>query len=178
MAISQAILRTKATRYSEDSSSIPLTANYSSPFTKGLSAFLCHSHKDERLVKGLLVIFKEAGVNIYIDWKDHTMPNKPNKDTAEKIQKQIKKADIFLFLATANSKASRWCPWEIGYADSSNKNIYIVPTEDAEGCYGNEYLELYPNIDKGTYNKDGRIGYCLCQPNAKTGFAISNRNLQ
>lgn len=46
------------------------------------------------------------------------MPERPNKETAQRIQGKIREIDYFLFLATENSGASRWCPWEIGYADS------------------------------------------------------------
>jgi hypothetical protein len=114
------------------------------------SVFLCHSHKDETIVKGLLVLFEEAGVDLYIDWKDHTMPDVPNVETARKIQDKIKGCDQFIFLASANSKASRWCPWEIGYADSSKRSIFIIPTYDYRDTYGNEYLDLYPRIDVGS----------------------------
>jgi hypothetical protein len=115
------------------------------------SAFLCHSHRDEELVKGLLVAFEEAGVDLYVDWKDHTLPDIPNVETAQKIQSKIKGCNLFLFLATANSKVSRWCPWEIGYADASSRLIYIIPTSDYQDSYGNEYLELYPRIDSCSY---------------------------
>lgn len=148
MSISQRSLLEKAARFQE-------------PFLKGKqiletgalrkSAFLCHSHRDEELVKGLLVDFNEVGINLYIDWKDHTLPDTPNVETAQKIQSKIKSCDLFLFLATANSKASRWCPWEIGYADASSKHIYIVPTSDDQTSYGNEYLGLYPKIDEGVH---------------------------
>jgi hypothetical protein len=114
------------------------------------SAFLCHSHQDETIVKGLVALFQEEGIDLYIDWKDHTMPETPNAETAKKIQDAIRGRDLFLFLATANSKASRWCPWEIGYADSSGRKIYIIPTADGAGSYGNEYLQLYAKIDEGS----------------------------
>jgi hypothetical protein len=45
---------------------------------------------------------------------------------------------------------SRWCPWEIGFADGKKTldRIAIVPTQDNYGqFYGNEYLNLYNKID-------------------------------
>ena len=174
MAISQSTLRSKAESYSRYSIKY---AFESYNFSKKKSAFLCHSHKDEELVKGLLVIFEEAGLDLYVDWQDHSMPETPNGDTARKIQEKIKSSDVFLFLATVNSKASRWCPWEIGFADSSQKGIYIIPTADGYGTYGNEYLELYSHIDAGTYKIDGRLGYFMSKPGELTGYAISNSNI-
>lgn len=82
------------------------------------TAFLCHSHKDQELAKGLQVLLKENGWDVYIDWEDNEMPSSPNKETASKIKSKITTTDWFLFLATSNSTQSRWCPWEIGYADS------------------------------------------------------------
>jgi hypothetical protein len=176
MPIRQSVLREKAIRH-VNFSGIGLESLNEKKASTNRTAFLCHSHKDEVFVLGLIAIFEEAGVDLYVDWKDHSMPETPNEETARKIQDRIHKADIFLFLATANSKASRWCPWEIGYADSSNKGVYIIPTSDNYGSYGNEYLDLYPKIDAGTYKKDGKPGFFKTEPKATTGYAISNQNV-
>lgn len=113
------------------------------------TAFLCHSHKDDDLAKGLQVLLKENGWNIYIDWQDSAMPIRPNRETAKRIQQKISDSDWFLFLATPNSMSSKWCPWEIGYADSKKSvtKIAIIPTvENSGNWYGNEYLQLYSQI--------------------------------
>ena len=111
-------------------------------------AFLCHSHKDVDLVKGLVVSFREKNVDLYVDWLDTSMPDTPNKETAVKLQLRIKQADMFLFLATRNSMSSRWCPWEIGYADGIGKVPHILPTVDQYSVtHGSEYLGLYPRVD-------------------------------
>ena len=78
------------------------------------------------------------------------MPPEPDQKTAESIKQKINALDWFLFLATPNSIASRWCPWEIGYADSQKKHekIFLIRTSDNQGrWYGNEYLKLYREID-------------------------------
>lgn len=119
-------------------------------------AFLCHSHKDEELALGLQALLRESGWNLYIDWQDTQMPDKPNRTTAEKLQARIRSSDYFLFLATGNSTASRWCPWELGYADGARpyERILIVPTTDDMGhLHGSEYLELYQHIDGSTLGK-------------------------
>lgn len=171
MAISQSILRTKAASYT-----LTKVMSEGYTFSAKKSAFLCHSHKDEELVKGLIVIFEEACLDMYVDWRDHSMPETPNGVTARKIQEKIKSSDVFLFLATANSKASRWCPWEIGFADSSKKGIYIIPTVDGGGTYGNEYLQLYPKIDTGSAGE--RSGYAIFQPGKDKGAWVSNSELR
>ena len=113
------------------------------------TAFLCHSHHDKAMAEGLQVLLAEQGVDLYIDWKDSSMPETPNRETAQRIQNKIRLSNWFLFLATANSRESRWCPWELGFADGKKQwdEIAIVPTFDGRGTHGNEYLQLYRRID-------------------------------
>jgi hypothetical protein len=115
------------------------------------SGFLSHSHKDADLAKGLVTQLRGAGLDIYIDWEDTDMPAQPNRETADRIRRKIVTSDLFLFLATPNSMASRWCPWEIGYADGkkpSAGSIVVITTRDSYSTYGNEYLQLYRRIDE------------------------------
>lgn len=113
------------------------------------TVFLCHSHHDANLVVGLERLLTDAGWRVYVDWQDAEMPEVPNRETAKRIQEKIVTLDYFLFLATTNSMASRWCPWEIGYADGKKEldRIFVVPTTDGVKTHGNEYLQLYRRID-------------------------------
>jgi len=99
---------------------------------------------------GMESLLQAAGWNVYIDWRDGSMPTSSSRETASKIKDRIKAAVYFLFLATPNSVVSRWCPWEIGYADGVKPidNLFVIPTSDRDGNhYGNEYLQLYRQID-------------------------------
>lgn len=102
------------------------------------------------MAKGVQSFLKDQGWEVYIDWQDAAMPPKPSRVTAENIQLRIQQLDWFFYLATRNSAASRWCPWEIGYADGVKKydSIIIIPTIDSVGhTFGSEYLQLYRHID-------------------------------
>lgn len=133
------------------------------------SAFLCHSHRDRDLAEGLVSLLTDRGLQLYVDWADSDMPEQPNAETAARIKNKIKELDLFFVLATANSLASRWCPWELGYADGVKawERIIIVPTAERSGpIYGNEYIQLYRQLeptntnDVGVFNpglKDGRL---------------------
>jgi len=134
------------------------------------TAFLCHSHQDVELVKGLIVWFQEEEIDLYIDWMDATLPDTPSAETAKRLKEKIEFCNWFFFLATGNSVVSRWCPWEIGYADSSKKSVVIIPTYDSIGKYGNEYLELYHRIDFGRSNF--REGLALFEAGSKNGFSL------
>lgn len=111
-------------------------------------AFLCHSHKDA-LALGLQTLLREQGLSIYIDWQDGTMPEPPSKETADRLKRRIRASDLFLFLATVNSLASRWHPRELGHTDGvkSYDQIAVVPTNDGAQTHGNEYVELYRRIE-------------------------------
>lgn len=90
-------------------------------------------------------------MELYIDWQDPYMPDTPDETTANRIRAMIREADVFLFLATNDSMVSRWCPWELGFADGVKRNeqIALIATRDASGnYYGNEYLQLYRRIDQ------------------------------
>lgn len=89
------------------------------------------------------------------------MPDRPDRITAEKIQEKIRSLEMFFFLATENSMASRWCPWEIGYADGVKdlNRVLIIPTADSRGkAYGNEYLQLYRHLDTAQVGGIGHFG--------------------
>jgi len=136
------------------------------------TAFLCHSHDDVDLVKGLVTLFDESDWRVYIDWEDATMPEEPTRETAQRIQAKIRELNYFIFLATPNSVKSRWCPWEIGYADGQKQRstILILPTTDRSGSwYGNEYLKIYRNIDLG---KSGTLG--VWEPGETNGVKLAS----
>ncbi|MER8074198.1 toll/interleukin-1 receptor domain-containing protein [Acinetobacter pittii] len=146
MAILLDTLSTYSTRFSKSANNYNFTL-------RPKKVFLCHSHRDSQYVEGFIQLLKEENIEVYVDWQDETMPEKPNRETASKIQQKIQEADYFFFLATPNSVKSRWCPWEIGYADGVKKyeSIFIIPTQDKYGTYyGNEYLELYQMIDRSS----------------------------
>ena len=136
------------------------------------SVFLCHSHNDAELVEGLLALFARSGWQVYVDWEDTSLPEKPNRETAIRIQQKIVELDLFLFLATPNSTTSRWCPWEIGYANGRKPidSIIVCPTSDGSMTHGNEYLDLYRRLD---LSDQGRLA--VWQPGDSTnGIFLSS----
>jgi hypothetical protein len=112
------------------------------------TAFLSHSHLDNLLATGLQVRLAEAGWDVFIDWQHSKLDDRPTQETVAWIQAAIVQCDWMIYLATPNSEKSRWCPWEIGYADGkkTNESIVIVSTSDGKGNYGSEYLGLYRQI--------------------------------
>lgn len=169
MAISQSTLRAKAAFYTKS----VRTAQEARASGKK-SVFLCHSHKDQDLVKGLTRLFADSNWDVYVDWLDETMPDMPNSVTAEKIKKRIRESDALVFLATESSMASRWCPWEIGFADEakSPSRVFIVPTTTGYSTYGSEYLDLYKRIIPGEGDVIG-----IFEPGKTSGTRIDSVRL-
>lgn len=112
--------------------------------------FLSHSHKDKHLALGFQNLLSQYKIKVYIDWKDSALPDKPNKLTAERIKEKIRDCDYFILLATNNSLSSKWCPWEIGIADSYKDydSILIVPILiNSDEFIRIEYLQLYKRVE-------------------------------
>lgn len=131
------------------------------------TAFLCHSHVDKELVEGFVAFVGTKGWKVYIDWMDTSLPPIPDKKTAQAIKDKITTTNFFIVLATQNAMASRWCPWEIGFADGvkTREKIFVVPTQDDSGNYhGNEYLQLYKKLDLA---KDDR--FAVWEPGNTSG---------
>lgn len=175
MAIPQSAIRNASLPFSFSKGGAKAANSVSEARSYALdTAFLCHSHKDNELAEKLQIFLVSLGWNVYIDWKDNTMPDKPNRETAGKIQDRIKQCKWFLLLATENSMASRWCPWELGFSDGvkGKDSIIVIPTSDARGnAYGNEYMELYRRIDYGAAD---RILKCIDPGNLYSGKSLSS----
>lgn len=140
-------------------------------FSKSISTtsiFLSHSHYDKDVVEQAKIFFENLGINIYVDWADETMPENTDIITAQKIKNQIITLnDKFVLLGTNNAINSKWCNWEVGIADYfklPNKKIAILPLADNSGAwYGNEYLRIYPRIEKNPRASGGE-GYYVWSP--------------
>lgn len=61
------------------------------------------------------------GAKVYIDKADKELPEKTSAETGVKLKNRIAQCQKFVVLVTANSKNSRWIPWELGFADEKKK---------------------------------------------------------
>ena len=132
------------------------------------SIFLSHSHYDKDVVEQAKIFFENLGISIYVDWADKTMPEKTNGVTARKIKNQIILSnDKFVLLATNNAVVSKWCNWEVGIADPyklPKRKMALLPLADNSGVWnGNEYLQIYPHIEKNP-RRSGGEGYYVWNP--------------
>lgn len=120
--------------------------------TKKYDLFVSHSYLDKSLILSLVELFNEAGHSVYVDWiNDSTLDrNKVDQKTAELLRTRMDECKGLAYIATSNIVNSKWCPWELGYADGSkNGRCAVLPILKTESntYKGQEYLGLYPYID-------------------------------
>lgn len=145
------------------------------------SIFISHSHKDKRALNYLVNLLKTEvpGITLYVDWKDSSMPKKTSPETAAKLKDRIDGCDKFIFIGTNRSVKSKWCNWEIGYADKTKYKLdkmAILPVSMDDSQYeGYEYLELYPTIARAskqnkTYNESELDKFVVEYTNPEGGY--------
>lgn len=113
------------------------------------SVFLSHSHADRDLVEATRNFLAAAGVLVYVDWLDPQMPEVTSPVTAKSLQRKIAENAKFVLLATSKSLASRWVPWELGYADGIKEPnvIAVLPVVERIDEKPSEYLGIYNRIE-------------------------------
>ena len=119
--------------------------------------FLSHSSKDKQLILGVKQFIEDSGYSVYIDWVDDPQLDRANVNvqTADVLRTRMKQSKFLLYVDSNNATASKWMPWELGYFDGYKPNkIGILPIrQNPEGYYtGQEYLGLYPKIEKNSLN--------------------------
>lgn len=115
--------------------------------------FLSHSTKDAEIVLGVKVILEDLGKSVYVDWIEDAELDRKNvtPETAEVLRNRMRSCSSLIFIATENSSASKWTPWELGYFDGFKEGgVAIFPVlEDWRSSFeGQEYLGLYPLVEK------------------------------
>lgn len=118
---------------------------------KDYDLFISHSFLDKELVETLYRKFEEAGYEVYIDWKEKGLEDRENvsAETARVLKRRMNSCLGLSYIATANIVNSKWCPWELGYADGKKNRAAILPVlkDSGKEYKGLEYLGIYPYID-------------------------------
>lgn len=127
---------------------------------ESFDVFLSHSVRDAELITGVKRLLEEQGLKVYVDWLVDPQLDRSavTKETAALLRQRMRQSKALIFVATDNTSASKWMPWELGFFDGFKPgNVAIMPVLDNEsGAFqGQEYLGLYPIVNKGTYS-DGR----------------------
>lgn len=128
--------------------------------TDTFDVFLSHSIADAEIVLGIKQLLEESRLKVYVDWVEDAQLDRRavTKETAAALRYRMRQSKSLIYLSSDNSSSSKWMPWELGYFDGFKPDgVAIMPVLDSsmEAFKGQEYLGLYPIVQKDTY-KDGR----------------------
>jgi len=121
--------------------------------SKRYDVFLSHSYQDADVILGVKTIIESLGLTVYVDWVDDAGldRSKVTVKTAEILRVRMRQSSSMVYVHSAQSPDSKWMPWELGYFDGFKPSfVWILPlvlSSDSE-FQGQEYLGLYPTIDK------------------------------
>jgi len=120
--------------------------------------FICcnHSIADAEIVLGIKQLLEETGLKVYVDWVEDAQLDRRavTKETAAALRQRMKQSKSLIYLSSDNSSSSKWMPWELGYFDGFKPDcVAIMPVLDhpTDSFNGQEYLGLYPIVQKDTY---------------------------
>lgn len=149
------------------------------PADQEYDVFLSHSLKTG-LLDQIADDFRAEGLSVYIDrYEDPDLdPDDVTTETASRLRNRINHSRGLVLAYTENAKASRWVPWELGFADGRNKRVAVLPVQDKDDevaaaramldvCDRQEFLGLYPYLTK-TRNKGGKQSLFVNKDNAWT----------
>jgi hypothetical protein len=107
------------------------------------------------MINGVRQILESEGLSVYIDWIDDPQLDRTHVTvtTAVVLRRRMKESKTFLYATSSNASESKWMPWEIGFFDGLGGGriaiFPLVPSSTAD-FKGQEYLSLYPYIEKVT----------------------------
>lgn len=139
--------------------------------------FLSHSSADKDALPKVIGFLEKYGARVYIDKADKELPQKTSAETGIKLKERISQCPKFIVLVSANSKSSRWIPWELGIADEKKtlRNVALLPDI---GNHGNadwpeqEYLGLYPRIVFHTFQSQSTPVWMVRNHHTNTGTEL------
>ena len=128
--------------------------------TDTFDVFLSHSIADAEIVLGIKQLLEESGLKVYVDWVEDAQLDRRavTKETAAVLRQRMRQSKSLIYLSSDNSSSSKWMPWELGYFDGfKTDGVAIMPVLDSstDTFKGQEYLGLYPIVQRNTYS-DGR----------------------
>lgn len=93
----------------------------------GICVFISHKSSDSKEAKEIAELFKENGIDVYIDLDDNGLQIASVSNNAQSvvdhIQEGLKCSTHLLAMISDDTKDSWWVPYEIGYAKKGKKNI-------------------------------------------------------
>ena len=121
-------------------------------YSESYDIFMSHSYLDAEDILRIKQIIEKIGFTLYVDWVDDKQLDRSNvnKKTACIIKLRMGNCKSLFYVDSPNAPKSKWMPWKLGYFDGLKNRVAILPIveKDNDKFKGQEYLDLYPYIDK------------------------------
>lgn len=139
--------------------------------------FLSHSSLDKDALPKAIGFLDAHGAKVYVDKTDKELPQRTSAETGARLKERIAQCPKFIVLVTANSKSSRWIPWELGIADERKKmpNVALLPdvgNQTSADWPEQEYLGLYPRIVLNTFKGQSAPVWMVLDHHNNTGIEL------
>jgi len=131
------------------------------PSTARFDIFLSHSAEDAQVIAGVKVMLEHEGLSVYVDWLDDPQADRSRvtPKTADMLRMRMNNSKYLLYASSTASPDSKWMPWELGYFDgrrSGHVGILPIVATSTSTFRGQEYLGLYPVIERIDFERIGR----------------------
>lgn len=140
--------------------------------------FLSHSYLDKETIFQLnYLLEEEMGLEVFVDWieKPELDRSEVTPETASELRDAMDRSASLVYAISANSSASKWMPWELGYSDAKHGRVAILPITSAMttaiAYQSQEFVGLYPYIDIADMQSGGRYLW-VNDPNDWRNYAL------
>lgn len=123
------------------------------PLHRKWDVFLSYSRADKDALPEVIERLEDESLTVYVDAvADSDLdPNSVDTKTASRLRIRLWNSRALFVLTSPNARASRWVPWELGFADGAAKRVAVLPfidrSSDIPRFKGSEYFGLYPWLD-------------------------------
>jgi TIR domain len=117
---------------------------------RSYNVFISHSYADRKHVGPLKQLIESFGLRAYLDWVEDVELDREHvtRATAERLRQRLRQAKCLIFVVSPESAASKWMPWELGFAAGAvgRVGVWSAPDPNAKTFPGQEYLDLYERV--------------------------------
>ena len=133
--------------------------------------FISYTWSDRQYAHLIEQLLKKCGYSAYVDFNDLAL-NRLNvsEDTAKRLVEKMRKCKGLLYISSRSSKASKWCPWEVGvFSGIKNFRCANLPLTEVSGedFKGQEYLDLYPYAEYDQVEGKNVYQFWICESDTK-----------
>lgn len=132
---------------------------------KEFDVHLCHAFLDALEAKTLRDWLAAEGLSVYVDRMDDATVNEEQASPMRRdlLAERFKNCKAIVFVTSEDWTHSVWMPWHMGYFDALGYKVAVLPIHDGEldkaEFKGQEYLGIYPYIDRGPIGDDTGIHF-------------------